>query len=68
MSNHHHIRQILPLLLRKHFTPTLIDRHFKCAIGYGSGVFPQLHKPTQNTVDLILIVNNSKLFHEEFYQ
>ena len=68
MCYHHRIREILPTLIKKHFTAELLTSDVKCVIGYGSGVFPQLAKPTQNTVDLIMIVKNANSFHHKLMQ
>ena len=65
MSYHNRIREVLPSLLRNHFSPDILNTNVKCVIGYGSGVFPQLAKSTQNTVDLIMIVNNASDFHRK---
>lgn len=55
----------LPSILRTHFSSQLLNKHCVCAIGYGSGVFPQSAKPGQNTIDLIIVVKDTNLFHTD---
>ena len=64
------IVQILPQLITKHFSDSLLRKHSICVIGYGSGIFPQTSSNTNNnnnnsstslssnTIDLIMIVKN----------
>ena len=54
----------IPALLINHFSERVLNKHSVCAIGYGSGVFPQSSQQTNNTVDVMLIVKDSRNFHE----
>ena len=67
MSYHQRIREVLPSVIQNHFTSVVLKNEIKCVIGYGSGVFPQLAKPTKNTVDLIIIVKNANRFHQQMF-
>lgn len=64
MANEKIIR-VLPTIVASHFSESILNRHCICAIGYGSGVFPQSSQPTNNTIDLMLIVKDSHDFHSE---
>ena len=56
---------MLPSILKTHFGETLLQKHAVSVVGYGSGVFPQSAKPTNNTIDIIIIVRNSDEFHRD---
>lgn len=55
----------LPRLLMGHFSEAILHKHSICAIGYGSGVFPQSSQVMNNTVDVMLIVKNRNDFHDD---
>lgn len=52
------IGKLLPRLLKKHFPSSILSGHVKSIIAYGSGVFPQTTKITNNTIDMIILVEN----------
>ena len=62
---HDKIVKRLPKLLVTHFSEPILNQHSVCAIGYGSGVFPQSSQSSNNAVDVMLIVKDSVQFHRE---
>ena len=51
-----------------HFGGEIIKNQIVNMIGYGSGVFPQtksINSTAKNTVDIIITVKDSNLFHEK---